>query len=160
MFYFTCTHCGEKKRPNSRLKPGIQHYCGAKACQNARRRKWKKDAYHSNPDYRYACFMSNKKWRKAYPAHVYQSEYRATHPEYTQKNRLQQRERNRPDYVEYRRHEGEKIVNGNALLSRSASTGVYVYVPLIREKIVNGNALLVKVRIQRRTSTLAQCRHP
>lgn len=160
MVFFICNHCGKKMRVNPRLKFGIQRYCGFVECQKARKRRWKKDAYRCNPDYRAKCHLHNKKWRKKYPAHVYQRTYRATHPAYTERNRFQQRKRNSSGCVVYRSHEGKKIVNRNALFSHATSTGLYICFPTTWKKIVNGNALFVKVCIQGGTHSQTHCRHP
>lgn len=159
---FTCAHCGKTALQNIRLKKP-QQYCSQSTCQKARRRTWKKRQYHENEQYRKRCLENQKKWRQSYPVDQYQIHYRDTHPDYVQKNRELQRQRNRcrreashtaifkKDSLVF--HPGkdgmwflsqaceQKIVNRNALPPLSGTGGAFALIAIQEPKIVNRNAL-------------------
>lgn len=84
---FRCACCRRIVRRNSRVK--LQHYCGAQACQQARKNKWQREKLTTDPDYRANKRESQQNWQKANPA--YWRKYRSRHPEYQRHNqRLQQ----------------------------------------------------------------------
>lgn len=58
---FKCRHC---RRMVSGGKPG-QKYCGQKACQRARKRKWSREKYASDPDYRLNQKESTQAWLRS-----------------------------------------------------------------------------------------------
>lgn len=144
---FTCQHCGEEKARNPRIKRG-QQYCDSPDCQQARRRNWKINKYATDSTYRQQCLESNRRWRESRPAHEYQQQYRAMHSDYTDMNRQMQYKRNAKRQDALRVVDlGQKIVNGNALSSKPAWAGLYVYMPVKFQKIVNGNTLMITMRI-------------
>jgi len=69
-----------------------QEYCSRKECQQARKREWNKKKLASYQDYKEARRAAQKRWKEKNP--TYWQEYRARHPEYTRKNRQQQKLRN------------------------------------------------------------------
>lgn len=84
---FRCACCRRIVRRNLRVK--MQQYCGAKACQQARKNKWQREKLQTDPDYRVNKRESQQEWQKANPA--YWRQYRSRHPEYQKHNqRLQQ----------------------------------------------------------------------
>jgi hypothetical protein len=85
-----CINCGKPFRPRSQVPQ--QTYCSDKACQAARKRQWKQSKLHLDPDYRDNQKRSAKDWAARNPA--YSRQYRASHPDYVDRNRLQQQERN------------------------------------------------------------------
>ena len=88
---FICSHCKCVCQRNPRLKK--QSYCSSPACQNARKCLHEK-AVNATAKGKAAKKQRNESWRKNHNAHAYQACYRATHPEYVENNRLQQRQRN------------------------------------------------------------------
>jgi len=139
---FTCRHCGKTLPPNPRLKKK-QAYCSSKPCQRARMCNWKKKQYRTNKAYRKKHLEDQRVWRNQRPAHEYQKQYRESHPEYEQRNRDLQIERN------CRRKEASEpmIVNGNALSLQTNDDEVYTLTQVTKGgKIVNGNTLLVQLR--------------
>jgi len=90
---FICRHCRELKPVNHRLK-GHQQYCDAPACQRARKAAWQKSKIAADPLYRAQQIEALCDWRKKRPLHQYQKEYRDSHPEYVQRNRELQKNRN------------------------------------------------------------------
>jgi hypothetical protein len=90
---FFCQHCNEPKPANHRLK-GHQSYCDAPKCQRARKAAWQKSKMATDPAYRTQQTEALHDWQKEWPLHQYQKEYRDSHPEYVQRNRELQKNRN------------------------------------------------------------------
>lgn len=86
-----CVACGQCFQPCSRLKE--QRYCGLPACQRERRRRWKWNRRHSDEDYRQNQALAHRAWSEAHCG--YWRSYRETHPDYVERNRALQRERDR-----------------------------------------------------------------
>ena len=85
-----CTACGHAFRPRPQVPQ--QKYCPTSDCQRERRRFWQKVKRESDPDYRDNQARAQQAWLERNPD--YWREYRRTHPEYRERNRLLQRERN------------------------------------------------------------------
>lgn len=87
-----CLYCGEWFQPNPRT---IKHQkaCGKKSCKIERKRQAQKRWLKANPGYYKGRSIKVRPWAKEYPD--YWQHYRLTHPEYTQKNRIQSCQRMR-----------------------------------------------------------------
>lgn len=85
-----CAFCGQAFRP--RPQSPQQCSCAAPACQRERRRRWQQTKRQSDPDYHDNQARAQRAWRKRNPD--YWREYRRTHPQYCERNRVQQHERN------------------------------------------------------------------
>ena len=85
-----CAACGKIFR--SRHQVPLQSYCSAPACQRERRRLWQQTKRQSDPDYQDNQTRAQRVWASRNPD--YWREYRRTHPQYSERNRTQQRERN------------------------------------------------------------------
>lgn len=85
-----CPSCLKSFSPHRSV--ANQKYCGAPACQRARKNAWRKTALEHDPDHRANQLLSQRRWRDKNPG--YWQEYRARHPEYVHRNRLGQAERN------------------------------------------------------------------
>lgn len=85
-----CVACGEIFCP--RPQTPQQSYCPAPACQRERRRRWQQNKRQTDPDYQDNQARAQQAWCKRHPD--YWREYRDAHPEYTERNRVQQRKRN------------------------------------------------------------------
>jgi endogenous inhibitor of DNA gyrase (YacG/DUF329 family) len=133
---FICKHCGKEVPRNPRIKKN-QDYCSKKDCQRARMRNWKKRQYSNNQTYREKCLESQRLWRKNYPSHEYQRDYRKKHPEYVNRNRELQKKRNK----KRRKQPSREIVNTDALLLQPRVDGSYTLKKIAINKIVNRNAL-------------------
>ena len=83
-----CASCGGAFRPRAQVPQ--QRYCGQTACQRERRRRWQQVKLESDADYR-----ANQLQAWAVRHSDYWREYRAKHPDYTDRNRVQQRRRDR-----------------------------------------------------------------
>jgi len=138
----TCDCCGKTVPLNPRLKKK-QEYCSARECQQMRRSARKAERYKSDTVYRKKQHESQEKWRKRRPSHEYQRTYRETHPEYVDRNRVLQRERNK------RRPRGPSpmIVNGTSLSTRPNKDEVYAIFKVKSEKIVNRTSFIAKMKI-------------
>ena len=83
-------HCGRLFDPDPRVKN--QRYCGEKACQRARKRKWQKEKLAVDPDYKANQRDCQIDWHTRHPG--YYRKYRQEHPRYCQRNTLLQGCRN------------------------------------------------------------------
>jgi len=68
-----------------------QNYCSKKQCQRKRRMTWQKNKLKTDSDYRESQAEFQELWKTNNPG--YWKNYRATHPEYTERNRIKQRQR-------------------------------------------------------------------
>ena len=88
---FRCACCRRILPRDSRVKN--QRYCGARACQRARKRKWQREKLETDPDYRANKRESQLTWQRKNP--TYWQEYRRKNPDYSECNRQLQQVRNR-----------------------------------------------------------------
>lgn len=139
---FTCHHCGKVFPRNHRLKK-TQRFCSAKSCQQARRSARKKARYKDDPAYRRKHLARQKIWREQSPAHEYQKQYRVEHPDYTDRNREQQGERNKK-----RQKDGRSmIVNGTSLSLQANDDKAYAVFKVKNKKIVNGTSFIAEIQL-------------
>lgn len=144
---FTCQHCGKVLPRNPRVK-NKQNYCSGNACQQARKQKWDMIRYNSDRTYRHKRLSSQKAWRKKCPSHAYQKGYRERHPEYENRNRELQRNRNEKRKKCYHGGIGDMIVNTDALFTQPRFDGTYALMQVTNEgKIVNTDALMVRMQV-------------
>jgi len=83
-----CRMCRDWYRPDPRTR-GIQKACGKPVCRRERKRQADRRWWASNPGYRDAA--KTRQWAAGSPS--YWQRYRASHPDYAQRNREQTRER-------------------------------------------------------------------
>lgn len=69
-----------------------QSYCSAPDCQRERRRQWQRLKLQTDPDYQDNQFRAQQAWSQRNPN--YWREYREVHPQYVERNRALQHERN------------------------------------------------------------------
>jgi len=100
-------------------------------------RTWKGRQYKKDRKYQKRSQISQKVWRKKYPADQYQRDYREAHPEYVMRNCELQRERNK----RRRKDHSTMIVKTDALLLQPREYGVYTLSKIKKNMIVNRNAL-------------------
>jgi len=154
---FKCKHCGRIVALNPRIKSG-QRYCSLPGCQTARKNAWRRDKNIKDDRYRKKRCTSNKLWRKRHCAHLYQRQYRESHPDYILLNREKQQNRNdkRRDI-----HQSKKIVKSDSLHSeRLIRAGLYELLPCRENnsgKIVKSDAFMVQLTVlQSNTAHLIQ----
>ena len=90
MEYKQCVVCCLTFKP--RPQSPQQTYCSKTACQRERKRRWQRDRLQSDPDYQDNQIRAQRAWVARNPD--YWREYRATHPEYVERNRQMQWARN------------------------------------------------------------------
>jgi hypothetical protein len=86
-----CASCNKPFRV--RAQSPRQAYCKDIQCQRTRRRRWQQAKRLTDPDYKYNQRNAQRAWIKRNPN--YWSEYRRTHPEYRERNKVQQLARGR-----------------------------------------------------------------
>ena len=86
----------------------------------------------------------NKRWRDTFPAHEYQKEYREKHPDYVQRNRELQKERNKSR----KKNPAPMIVKTYALSPQPLQDGVYAGFEVKSRKIVKTYALMAQMQAQ------------
>ena len=120
-----CAACGEVFRRRSQVQE--QRYCGSPGCRQERRRRWQRDKRRGDRDYRHNQTQAQRAWAAAHTD--YWRNYRLTHPEYSERNRLQQRQRDR------RRRRGElaKMAPSEPILP--VPSGIYRMVPAALAKM-------------------------
>lgn len=138
-----CCHCGKQVSRNKKLKHLIQHYCGAKVCQSARKRSYEREKYKKDPVYRLEKLRRARDRKKAHAdrgdpqaCSRYQSNYRASHPDYVTENRKKQRLRNalKAD----KRMPETKIVNPDTyMMQKPVNDTVYAMIEVDYKNIVN-----------------------
>ena len=137
----TCRHCDKTVPHNPRIKN--QKYCSSRTCQNARRNTSNKLRSIKNSESRLLRAARNKRWREAHCSHKYQSQYRATHPEYVKHNRILQSKRNK----NYQKDLVPMIVKTYALSPQPLQDGVYTGFEVKSGKIVKTYALMSQTRV-------------
>ena len=85
-----CAACGQAFHPRSHAPR--QSYCQKSECQRERKRRWQRDKLRNDPDYRENQARAQRAWNDRNPE--YWREYRASHQEYVERNRAQQKKRN------------------------------------------------------------------
>jgi hypothetical protein len=86
---FRCACCRRILPRNSRVKK--QGYCGAGACQQARKNKWQREKQQTDPDYLANKRESQQGWQKRNP--TYWQQYRSKNKDACERNRRMQQER-------------------------------------------------------------------
>src|SRR5688572_12220726 len=81
-----CASCNKPFR--ARAQSPRQAYCKDIQCQRTRRRRWQQAKRLTDPDYTSNQRSAQRAWIKRNPN--YWREYRRTHPEYRERNRIQQ----------------------------------------------------------------------
>lgn len=136
-----CSQCGRMFAPSPRAPE--QSYCSEAVCQRARKRLWQKNRMARDGDYRNNQRDAQRVWMQKHPD--YWREYRKRHPQYAQRNRERQRERNRA------RRLGTSILPAIAKMDetepKSADfSGRYRLIPLEGAPIAKMDAILVEIR--------------
>lgn len=86
-----CKACGRLFRPHPRVPD--QTYCSDPECQRERRRRWQQQKRQEDPHYRENDADHHKAWAATNPG--YWKRYRDSHPDYADRNRSLQQDRNR-----------------------------------------------------------------
>jgi hypothetical protein len=132
-----CEHCGDRFRP----RPNVAHqrYCSREECQRTRKREWHKGKLRTDEAYRDNQRDAQKRWRENHVG--YWKAYRDSHPEYVERNRVLQRERN---------HKRRALLIAKRDESRSWNpmrSGLYRLIPAGEEGIAKMDEYLVKLDV-------------
>ena len=137
---FRCACCKRLRPRNPRVK--VQYYCGETLCQQARKNKWQREREQSDPVYRVNKKESQRAWRNRNP--TYWKQYRKQHPEYCERNRRLQLQRDR-------RKTNDKVPSDIHLAKMDTlteymndDTNTYFLYPA-NEHLVKKDALTVKI---------------
>ena len=129
-----CIGCNKHFKPRSQ-NPN-QSFCSKAACQKERRRRWQSSKRRSDPDYQENQTRAQAKWAEAHP--TYWANYRRNHPEYTQKNREQQRTR------DARRRVTVVLAKSDAWTPETGvPSGVYRLIPMTGGNLAKSDAWTV-----------------
>jgi hypothetical protein len=132
-----CAACGEAFRPRSQVPN--QKYCSELTCQRARRRRWQQAKRQSDADYRENQARAQRAWVQGH--RDYWREYRRTHPQYCESNRVAARQRQRE-----RRRRAAQFAKMDA--SRAVSrvpSGTYRLVPASDAEFAKMDAWVVEM---------------
>ncbi len=139
-----CAACGERFTPCRHISN--QQYCSRPECQRQRRRRWQREKLKRDADYRANQAAAQRRWCKHHPE--YWRQYRENHPEYVERNRAQQRQRN------HRRGLGATSPCSPAIAKRDVyedksivTSGTYRLIPVSGEGIAKMDAYLVKMQV-------------
>jgi hypothetical protein len=116
-----CAACGGRFRPDRRVP--TQCYCGAKDCRRVRRARWERRKRLIDKDYRSNQAAAGQQWSKKHPE--YWREYRRTHPEYRERERLLRRQRRARAAGAGDRHTAE-VTDGHTSAAKMDSIGAQV----------------------------------
>jgi hypothetical protein len=111
-------------------------YCSASACQRARRRRWQRAKRQSDADYRENQARAQRAWVQGH--RDYWREYRRTHPQYSESNRLAARRRRRAARV--------AKMDASRAISRVPS-GTYRLVPASAAEFAKMDAWIVEMTL-------------
>jgi hypothetical protein len=137
-----CKHCGRSFVINSR-RPD-QKYCAQKECQRARKNDWQRQKLASDEDYRCNQSACRTNWLKHNTG--YWKQYRKNHPEYAQRNREKQRERN----LNRRRSSDRPIASSVAKMDaknrqKVLISGYYKLIPVSDIPFANMEPIIVRI---------------
>ena len=134
-----CAACGASFRPCPQIPE--QRFCSQPDCQRERRRRWKRRKRQTDADYRDNQARAQRAWSERH--REYWREYRRQHPQYSERNRQQQRVRNAR-----RSAAGDSGVIAKRNLSGALDgefSGTYVLTPVAQGPIAKRNAWRVKI---------------
>lgn len=133
-----CINC--HRRYPFRAQNPDQKYCGRRVCQNKRRQRWRREKIKRDTEYR--CNQSDAQMRWSEKNPHYWREYRDNHPEYVERNRVQQVHR---DSV---RRQPQPSMSGADLLAKSDAwmpdnndiSGYYNIIPVTEAALAKSDA--------------------
>lgn len=128
-----CAHCGRVVPANPRIRN--QTHCSREACRRDKKRLWQRRKMASDADYKANQRDCAKAWRDQTPN--YWKEYRESHPEAVEKNRIKQRERN-----------SKRIAKMDSLSpALQVNPGTYYLVPEDHRLIAKMDASVTKITL-------------
>ena len=137
-----CKHCDQSFSP--RPQNPDQQYCSERVCQRARKRLWQQRKLLSDPDYHANQRAAQSCRQEKNPE--YWSKYREKNPDYVERNRDRQRQRNR----RWREQDTGRIPIAKMDASKSESSinpGRYLLSRVERGVIAKMDALIVEINV-------------
>ena len=130
-----CDGCGQLFWPRPQVPD--QRYCGRAVCQRERRRRWQQAKRRNDSDYRENDTRGQRAWREAH--RDYWQGYRQSHPQYTERNRVQQRRRNA--------RRGVGVIANEDVSTRDSAIASGTYRLTLADEcvIANGDAWIVEI---------------
>lgn len=132
-----CAGCGKAFHP--RAQTPKQTYCSCAACQRERRRRWQKARREADPDYQDNQSRAQQSWADRH--RDYWREYRRTHPAYSERNRVLQRER------DLRRRERVLAKMDASARDSPVASGTYRLIPVGRGDLAKRDAWRVQITV-------------
>jgi hypothetical protein len=134
-----CVQCHDAFIP--RRNPN-QRFCNQSACQNERKRQWRKQKRSEDPDYRENQRRAQKKWREK--SSNYWRGYREKNPEYIHANRQKQKIRDLLRANAQDKVNASLLAKSDALVANSPiKSGRYILIP----DLAKSDALRVNISL-------------
>jgi hypothetical protein len=109
------------------------------ACQRERRRRWQATKRHNDPDYRENQKRVQQAWAERHPN--YWRDYRRQHPEYTERNRAQQRQRAQDKAA------GQIAKMNASKAAMPIPSGTYRLSPVVDASLAKSDAWMVEITV-------------
>jgi hypothetical protein len=141
-------HCSRCNKPFLPKRNKNQSYCSDPPCQNARKNAWRAQKRLTDPDYRENQKSANKRWQEK--SANYWQDYRATHPEYTHRDRQQARVRKqrKSQVLAPAKSDASRFAKSDVLIVETPiKTGTYRLVPVMLPGFAKSDALIVKIAL-------------
>jgi len=137
-----CVACSEPFQPRPQVPQ--QSYCPAPGCQLQRRKEWLRLKLQTDPDYQDNQTRAQQAWSQRNPD--YWRLYRESHPEYADRNRAQQRNR-----------DSSPVPDGLAKMDASNSpaplpSGLYRLIPVTDPDLAKMDVWIVEITVRDRQS--------
>lgn len=136
----TCECCKKWFAPRPTVRN--QRYCSTPECQKERKLRWQRRKLAHDNDYRKNQAAAQQAWRAKNSD--YWKEYRKKHPDYAERNRIKQRERNKK-----RRPPPEVVIAkmDESTPRNNIVSGQYRLVPLCNGKIAKMDEFIVEIGV-------------
>lgn len=143
---YRCRHC--RRLLPMRRSDQSSRYCNKRECQNAKKTAWNRKMLAGDVQYEQDQKEANGIWLKNNPG--YWKEYRASHPDYTKRNREQQKKRNQKIKKELAGQESKRVIakSNQGEPEKRFISGKYQLVPLSDdndELIAKIDAIVVEI---------------
>ena len=132
-----CAGCGKAFHP--RPQTPKQTYCSSPQCQRQRRRRWQQARRRIDPEYRDNQSRAQESWAERH--RDYWRQYRQTHPQYSERNRVLQRER------DARRRERVLAKMDVSARDSPVASGTYRLSPVTRDDLAKMDAWVVRITV-------------
>lgn len=130
-----CASCGREFTPRPQVRN--QTFCSAPECQRERHRQWQKRKRQLDAKYRKVDAEYSSAWAVANAG--YWERYRESHPDYADRNRLLQKQRNAKS------RKLKAATQNPAEPGITFPTGRYQLIRIDSEGVANGNVWIVEI---------------